>query len=159
MNVVNIFVEMFLALTDAVIVIDTVYSIKELMINFSCSSRLNHWHWGNRKIYPVREITWKVWGRISDSVGSTKHTHTSIPRMPCIFTKNLLKLVPKGPIDIKPALVQIIAWCKRQAIIWTKADPIHWRIYATLGGAELTTTKPGQNVTESKTCAYFLGVI
>ena len=26
----------------------------------------------------------------------------------------------------------------RQAIIWTNADPIHWRIYAALGGDELT---------------------
>ena len=25
----------------------------------------------------------------------------------------------------------------RQAIIWTHADPIHWRIYAALGGDEL----------------------
>ena len=25
----------------------------------------------------------------------------------------------------------------RQAIIWTKADPIHWRIYTALGGDEL----------------------
>ena len=25
-----------------------------------------------------------------------------------------------------------------QAIIWTNADPINWRIYATLGGDELT---------------------
>ena len=27
---------------------------------------------------------------------------------------------------------------RRQAIIWTNADPIHWRIYAVLGGDELT---------------------
>ena len=27
---------------------------------------------------------------------------------------------------------------RRQAIIWTSADPINWRIYATLGGYELT---------------------
>ena len=27
---------------------------------------------------------------------------------------------------------------RRQAIIWTNADPIHWRIYAALGGDELT---------------------
>ena len=27
---------------------------------------------------------------------------------------------------------------RRQAIIWTNADPINWRIYATLGGDELT---------------------
>ena len=26
-----------------------------------------------------------------------------------------------------------------QAIIWTNADPIHWRIYAALGGDELMT--------------------
>ena len=25
----------------------------------------------------------------------------------------------------------------RQAIIWTNADPIHWRIFAALGGDEL----------------------
>ena len=28
-----------------------------------------------------------------------------------------------------------MAW--RQAIIWTNADPIHWRIYVALGGEEL----------------------
>ena len=28
-----------------------------------------------------------------------------------------------------------MAW---QAIIWTNAHPIHWRIYAALGGDELT---------------------
>ena len=27
-----------------------------------------------------------------------------------------------------------------QAIIWTTADPIHWRIYAGLGGDELITS-------------------
>ena len=27
---------------------------------------------------------------------------------------------------------------RRQAIIWTSADPIHWHIYAALGGDELT---------------------
>ena len=30
---------------------------------------------------------------------------------------------------------------RRQAIIWTNADPIHWRIYAALG-VELTQSKP-----------------
>ena len=28
-------------------------------------------------------------------------------------------------------------WFRRQAIIWTNADPIPWRIYAALGGDEL----------------------
>ena len=27
---------------------------------------------------------------------------------------------------------------RRQAIIWTSADTIHWRMYAALGGDELT---------------------
>ena len=30
---------------------------------------------------------------------------------------------------------------RRQAIIWTNADPIHWRIYAALGGDELKATE------------------
>ena len=29
---------------------------------------------------------------------------------------------------------------RRQAIIWTNADPIHWHIYAALGGDELNST-------------------
>ena len=43
-----------------------------------------------------------------------------------VFIKMSLKFVPKGPIDNKPAI-------RRQAIIWTSAYPIHWRIYAALG--------------------------
>ena len=42
-----------------------------------------------------------------------------------------LKFIPRGPIDNKPT--------GRQAIIWVNADLIHWRIYASLGGDELTT--------------------
>ena len=47
--------------------------------------------------------------------------------------------VPKGPIDNKSALVQIMASClfRRQATTWTNADPIHQRIYAAPGGDEL----------------------
>ena len=39
-----------------------------------------------------------------------------------------------GPIENNSALAN-----RRQAIIWTNADPIHWRIYAALGGDELKT--------------------
>ena len=28
---------------------------------------------------------------------------------------------------------------RRQAVIWTNGDLVHWRIYAALGGAELST--------------------
>ena len=55
----------------------------------------------------------------------------------CILIKISLKFVPKGPIDNSLALVY-----RQQAIIWNNADPIHWRIYVTLGGDELTRTKP-----------------
>ena len=50
-----------------------------------------------------------------------------------------LKFVPRSPIDNKPALVQLMAW--RQAITWTNADPVYWRIYAALGGDELSTVR------------------
>ena len=52
----------------------------------------------------------------------------------CMLIKNSLKVVPKVAIDNKLALVQIMAWRRIGAIIWTNADPIHWRIYAALGG-------------------------
>ena len=41
------------------------------------------------------------------------------------------KFVPKGLIDYNPVPNR---W---QAIIWSNADMIHWRIYAALGGVEL----------------------
>ena len=46
-----------------------------------------------------------------------------------------LKFVPKCPIDNKPALVQVMALAptRRQTVIWTNADPVHWRMYAVLG--------------------------
>ena len=31
---------------------------------------------------------------------------------------------------------------RRQAIIWTNADPVRWRIYAALGGDELIKSSP-----------------
>ena len=57
----------------------------------------------------------------------------------CIFIKISLQFVPKGPIDKNPALVlgKGLAPNKRQAIMWTSAHLIHWRIYAELGGDEL----------------------
>ena len=45
-----------------------------------------------------------------------------------------LEFVRKGAIDNIPALVQIMPLNRRQAIIWTNAYAIDWRIYATLGG-------------------------
>ena len=49
------------------------------------------------------------------------------------------QFVPKGPIDNNPAssLDNGSAPTKRQAIIWTNADLIHWCIHAALGVEEL----------------------
>ena len=51
-----------------------------------------------------------------------------------ILIKISLKFVPW--IDNNPALFYITAW--RRAIIWSNADPVHWRTYAALRGDELT---------------------
>ena len=53
----------------------------------------------------------------------------------CILIRISLKFVPKGQIHNKSALVHVMAWMRnrRQAITWTNADPVHWRISATLG--------------------------
>ena len=50
-----------------------------------------------------------------------------------------LKCVPKGPIDKKQSisLDNGLAPNRRQAIIWTNADPIRWRIYVAPGEYEL----------------------
>ena len=58
----------------------------------------------------------------------------------CILITISLKFVPKGPIDNRQALSGLdngSAPKKRQGIIWTNTDPIHWRIYAALGEDEL----------------------
>ena len=52
----------------------------------------------------------------------------------CISIRISLMFVPKGTIDSKSALAQVMAW--RQAISWTNADPVHWRINAALGGSK-----------------------
>ena len=56
----------------------------------------------------------------------------------CTLIKISLKFVPKGPIDSNPAFVDNgLAPNRRQTIIWTNTDTIHWRIYAALRGGEL----------------------
>ena len=54
----------------------------------------------------------------------------------CISIGISLKFVPEGPIDNTSALIPAMAL--RQAITWTNAEPVHRRIYAALGGDELT---------------------
>ena len=51
----------------------------------------------------------------------------------------LLKFVPKSPIDKNSTnLDNGLAPNRLQTIIWTKTDPIHWRIYAALAGVKNT---------------------
>ena len=58
-----------------------------------------------------------------------------------IFIKISLKFVSKCPTD-KIGLDNGLAPNRRQAIIWTNADIIHWRIYTALGGDELNQIGP-----------------
>ena len=53
----------------------------------------------------------------------------------CIFIKISLKFVPRSLNWQYPSigLYNGLAPKRRQAIIWTNADTIHWRIYETLG--------------------------
>ena len=53
------------------------------------------------------------------------------------FIRISLKFVPKRPIDNSIGLDNGLTPNRRQAIIWTNADPINWRIYAALGGGGL----------------------
>ena len=65
-----------------------------------------------------------------------------------ISIKISLTLIPNGPISNTQAFVQImvcrlvldngLAPNRRQPIIWTNADPIHWRVYAALEEDVLT---------------------
>ena len=55
-----------------------------------------------------------------------------------LIKKKSLKFVLNAPIDNNPAFLDNgLAPNRWQAIIWTNADLIHWRIYVTLGGDEL----------------------
>ena len=51
----------------------------------------------------------------------------------CISILISLKFVPRGPIASSGS-GNGLAPNRRQAITWTNADPVHWRIYAALEG-------------------------
>ena len=57
----------------------------------------------------------------------------------CTSIRISLKFVPRGTIDNKIALVQVMDWRRtgvRQDITWTTTDPVYWRICAALVGEE-----------------------
>ena len=51
-----------------------------------------------------------------------------------------MKIVPKGPIDNGSGNGS--APNRQQAITWSNTDPVHWRLYAALGGDELISIGP-----------------
>ena len=53
-----------------------------------------------------------------------------------------LKFVPKGRMDNKTVLVQVMAWC----LTGTNYDQVHWRIRVALGGHEFYG-QPRQSLT------------
>ena len=53
-------------------------------------------------------------------------------QMHFLSIKISLKFALKGSINNIPALVQIMASARRQAIIWTNDGIVYWRIYASL---------------------------
>ena len=50
-----------------------------------------------------------------------------------ISIKISLKFVPNGPIDNKPVLVKLMAWHRTGCYLKINVDPVHWRIYTSLG--------------------------
>ena len=89
-----------------------IFRMKILKFNSSAPGQNGH-HFGRRYLQ-IHFLAWKV----------------------RILIKISLKFVPKGLINDNSVLVYIMAW--RLIINWTNAVSIHWRIYAALGGDELT---------------------
>ena len=73
----------------------------------------------------------------------------------CILIEISLKFVLEGSIENKENLDNGLAPNRRQAIIWTNADSINWRIYVALGGDEL---RLADHSYKAQTACIFLGV-
>ena len=54
----------------------------------------------------------------------------------CISIRISLKFVPKGPINNKSALVQVMAWRRTgdKPLPEPILNPVYWRLYGALGG-------------------------
>ena len=110
-------------------------------------SGLLQWHLGNHMIAQVpMKQPWRMWFNSSplEQNGSyfTDDMFKSVlvNEKFSILNQISLKFVPIGPNDNKSALVQLMAWCwtgDKPLTEWTDAGPVHWRIYASLGGDEL----------------------
>ena len=86
-------------------------------------------------LWPAKApVTWEVHRRDIYHVLNSQKTSCIWPFWASLYLGEnwpcYNRFVPKGPIDNKPALVRL--W-----LIWSNADPVHWRVYTALGGNEL----------------------
>ena len=72
--------------------------------------KLLWWNYWNSSIVHITYIFLKLRLRLNTSLFPNIFKLTSFYEICCVFTKILLKFVPKAPINIRPSLVQIMAW-------------------------------------------------
>ena len=53
-------------------------------------------------------------------------------------------------------MTEVCSYIRRQAIIWTNADPIHWRIYAALGGDQLSLPVLGTAIEQTSFFTFMM---
>ena len=75
----------------------------------------------------------------------------------CLLIKISLNSFPEAQLTINRHKFRYgLALSRRQAIVWTNVDLVHWRIYATLRGDELwRTVYPGVNFTRKMDRMYW----
>ena len=88
----------------------------DVFFDLRLNKRLSKHSWG----WWFETLSWSLWRH---------HNENGRYFAEDILIKISLKFIPTASIDNNQVLVQVI--------IWTNADPIHWRIYAALGGDEL----------------------
>ena len=96
----------------------------------------------------VERCNWELQDRYINSSSPEQNGRYFVDISRCIFLNEnccalitiSMKFVVKGPIHNKTTLVKIMTWRRigDKPLSLTKADRIDWRIYAALGGDELT---------------------
>ena len=101
-----------------------------------CGSQKNNWcitYSGPQVSSHQQAIKRAMWAYLCNVLLRCEHVY-------CGSQKNFTDVCPQGSNWKSTSIVldNGLAPNRRQAIIWTNADPINWRIYATQGGDELT---------------------
>ena len=89
----------------------------------------NHYFW-HRRLHRNSNLTHLSLDKIATTLADDIFKCIYLNENDRIPIQISLKFVPRSPIVNKPALVQVMAW--------RRIGPIHWRIYAALGGVELS---------------------